>query len=274
MPVRRLVDGAIILLLLATAWRLLGASRQPNAYGLPATPLTPAVKSGDILRLPGVPVTADRTIMLFVSSTCPACNENLPFYRQLSALGSSDVALVAVSAEPTEVVSEWLRHGQVDVDSIHNVPAPLSYGLTLTPTVLVLDAEARVTDLMIRRLDNADQARLLTRLQNSEASRLDNSLDVREISDTEIENIKQQGIQTKHPAQLVDVRLRDGFRYSHREGARNIPAEELTARAPFELDPRAPVIIDCMQPGARATCRPAALMLRSLGFDSVFIVIR
>lgn len=264
---RRLVDGAIVLLLVITAWRILAIRSQPLADPPAVTSDAPALKSGDLIRLPGVHWSAPRTVVLVVSSTCPSCNANLPLYRQLVPLATPDTQLIVVSTQPTTVIADWLGHNQGDMTTIHRIADPLSHGLTLTPMVLIVDRKGRVTDVMIRKLNEADQERVLERVRNPAAMPLDNSQQLREISMPDLERINSH-----EQIQLLDVRSRDQFREGHRVGARNIPASELRARAPIELDSGSPVVVDCLQ-AKGAGCRGAGWTLLDSGFSDVSLLI-
>jgi rhodanese-related sulfurtransferase len=266
---RRVIDVAILLLLLITGWRVVDAMRDPHGDTARASALTPAVKPGDVFRLPGVVWSAPRTVVLVLSTTCPACNDNLPFYRQVSAAASPEVQVVAVSHQPVVVVGEWLRRHQVSVRSIHNVADPPALGLTLTPMVLIVDAEGRVTDVMIRKLAEPDQVRTLARIRDAAAAAVDNSQQMRELSASAVEELTSLG-----RIQIVDVRPRQRFQAGHRSGARNIPYPELSSRAPIELDVAVPVVVDCLQPVAAARCRSAGWVLIAARFDDVSILIR
>lgn len=266
LSLRRLIDGTILLLIVITGWRILHVTRHPLADTSLVTPVTPAVRIGDIFRLPSVEWSAPRTVVLVISSTCPSCNANVPFYRKLASLATSQVQVVAVSAQPEAEIRDWFRQNQVDVRSIHRLVDPLSHGLTLTPMVLMVNAEGRITDLMIRKLDETDQARVLERVRQPRTVALDNSQQLREISTTDLHRITGR-------VQILDVRSRDHFHSGHRADARNIPSPELEARAPIELDLSSPVVVDCLQPKATA-CRGAAWTLIEAGFGDVSLLIR
>jgi len=251
-----------------TAWRVVGSTRDSRPDSSVGTPVTPAIKTGDLMGLPAETWSAPRTVVLVLSSTCPACIENLPFYRELAAQATSQLPVVVVSNQPQDEIAGWLARNQVEVKSIHTVTSLPAHGLTLTPMVLIVNAEGVVTDLMIRRLDEAKQAQVLGRLRNPNATALDNSQQIREISVDD-----WQRMTSGRRVQILDVRSRERFRSGHRADARNIPSRELDARAQIELDLRLPVIVDCLQPEANA-CRNAAWTLIDGGFDDVSLLIR
>jgi rhodanese-related sulfurtransferase len=132
--------------------------------------------------------------------------------------------------------------------------------------MIMLDASGRVTDVMIRRLSEDDQATVLERLRNPHAQPLDNSKMMKEISAAQL-NAAQQKLQ------FLDVRPSELFRAGHRSGARNIPLNELGARCRFELDAATPIVVDCL-PLSGVQCRGAAWTLVDMGFSGVSILIR
>jgi hypothetical protein len=75
-----------------------------------------------------------------------------------------------------------------------------------------------------------------------------------EIGDAELANLA-----SARPI-MLDVRERADFKRGHRDGAVNIPADELNVRAWIELDRSRPVVIDCSQT-ATARCQIAARRL-------------
>jgi TonB family protein len=62
------------------------------------------------------------------------------------------------------------------------------------------------------------------------------------------------------PPTLLDIRDRTDFKRSHRDGAVNIPRDELSVRAGIELDRLRPVVIDCSSE-ATVVCHIAASTL-------------
>jgi rhodanese-related sulfurtransferase len=184
------------------------------------------------------------------------------------AAASTDIHfLVIATGERVNSVSEWLEARGINVQRVYSLDNLGAFGLTFTPTILIIDRSGRVTDIMMRQLDEVDQTAVLRRLRDPEVEPLDNSRKVREVS---IGELDQPSL--RH-AQLIDIRSRELYASSHRPKARNLPSAELASRAPIELDQQAPVVVDCLQPGADA-CSPAAWRLADLGFQDVFILIR
>lgn len=261
----RAFDVLLVVLFGITVWRMAGG---PEDSAQDVT-LRPSLKTGEILRLNDVGWHAPRTAVLVVGTTCPACNANVDVYRSVAsnAERSSDLDVLVVSAEPVTIVESWLvRHriARLAVHSIQDLPAR---GITLTPTVLIVDSVGRVTDILIRKIAARDQPILLHRIENAGAPPIDNSLQIGEVTVASLGLVGPRGVQ------LLDVRSRDRFRKGHRPGARNIPYDELDARAAIELERNRPLVIDCLQPGG-AVCRSAAWSLVDAGFAEVSVLLQ
>lgn len=72
-------------------------------------------------------------------------------------------------------------------------------------------------------------------------------------------------------AEVIDVRDRTAFRASHRDGAKNIPADELATRQ-AELKTAKSLIVDCTYAQV-SRCQLAARVLTSLGVRDVVVLV-
>jgi len=72
-------------------------------------------------------------------------------------------------------------------------------------------------------------------------------------------------------ATILDIRERGAFKVGHRDGAVNIPSDELAARARVELKGAELLVIDCSQVDAML-CTSAARKLQGFGLAQVFLV--
>jgi rhodanese-related sulfurtransferase len=82
----------------------------------------------------------------------------------------------------------------------------------------------------------------------------------------------RQLIATARPT-ILDIRDRDDFKRGHRDGAVNIPRDELSIRSYIELDHARPLVIDCAQSETNA-CRNAASQLSRQKFPKVVILLQ
>jgi TonB family protein len=87
-----------------------------------------------------------------------------------------------------------------------------------------------------------------------------------EIGETELNTLVASSSPT-----ILDIRERDAFRRQHRDGAVNIPRDELAIRAYVELDRKRPVVIDCTNAETRDCHAAARSLLRGVGIAKVLI---
>lgn len=64
---------------------------------------------------------------------------------------------------------------------------------------------------------------------------------------------------------LIDVRSTAAWQQGRIQGALHMPYQEMTQRAPLELDPSVPVVVYCWSPGCNAAHK-GALILSQLGY--------
>jgi hypothetical protein len=72
---------------------------------------------------------------------------------------------------------------------------------------------------------------------------------------------------------VVDTRVRDAFRYGHRDGAVNIPRDELQTRGGIELGGHQLVVVDCTNDDMR-WCRISGEMLTRAGIPNVQLLVK
>ena len=65
---------------------------------------------------------------------------------------------------------------------------------------------------------------------------------------------------------LVDVRGADAWAQGRITGSLHMPYRQISRRAPFELDPRVPVVVYCWSPGCNAG-QKGALEFARLGYE-------
>ncbi len=157
---------------------------------------------------------------------------------------------------------EWLEANQVMADQVLQHRDLLDFGLSLTPTLLMVDASGSVTDVILGRLTATDESVVMNRLKEpTSTSTIDNTSYVNEISQ---EAHRRSGRKPR----LLDIRDRDAYVERGRAGSTNIPSDELSTRAPLELDPSEALLVDCVGvPFLR--CRAAGKALTALGFSEI-----
>jgi hypothetical protein len=112
-----------------------------------------AWKGGEILpKLHGVEFDrAERTVILFLKSTCRFCTESMPCYEQLVRLrkaGHSPFQLVAVSTEAKAALEAYLSSHGIEVDRALTIERAQLRELKLagTPTLILVDRTGTVIE--------------------------------------------------------------------------------------------------------------------------------
>ena len=255
-----LIAGAVLL----TVWRLADGFRTSPSL------VPPLLARGATLAIPGIDWSSSHaSIVVLAASGCPACGESVAFYRVLEARAQTvpGVRLVMLSFEPGEAFRTWLQHSQIDPSRATTVPDVSVLGFSVTPTVLLVDSHGTVTDVLERKLSEADEARFLGRVDGVDATPLDNTNHATEIRSDGLADLRLRGQVT-----ILDVRSRTEFANGHIQGAVNIPLDELKSRAPIEVVPTWPVVVDCGQ-GPIGLCRSAGRLVQDLGFRRVSLLL-
>jgi hypothetical protein len=85
------------------------------------------------------------TVITVIRSTCRFCTDSMPFYRRLAARRSADVRFVVACVEPLAACTEYLNANGVVADQIVDIAGDASsFGITATPTILVVDRQRQV----------------------------------------------------------------------------------------------------------------------------------
>lgn len=127
----------------------------------PAAPRSPV---GRELKLPGADwQAAPVSVLLQISSTCPFCNDSMPFYRQLTSTrpaGGAKVPIIVASSDAVDVMRKHLEQQQVSVDQV--LHWRLESFSAFTPTVYIVDSKGVVRRAFIGKLDASGEKQLLS----------------------------------------------------------------------------------------------------------------
>lgn len=107
---------------------------------------------------------AERTVLLFLSSTCIYCTESMPFYRSLAEAQRDSPGLfrlVAVTKEDKNVMANYLGSHALTVDQITTVAADQPFRLRLTPTLVLVDRDGKATQSWVGALSEDNKAEVL-----------------------------------------------------------------------------------------------------------------
>ena len=171
---------------------------------------------------------SERTVLVALSKDCRYCSSSAEFYRRLAAgiTSQTNTRLIAVFPERDSEAEAYLRQLEVPIREVRYVSLS-SLGIKNVPTLAILDRNGVVTDMWVGKLSPLKESDLLAKL-SLENTR---SPDEWSISEASLE----RKVANKEQLLLLDIRHRGAFSIKHRDGARNIPLDELPVRAQNEL---------------------------------------
>lgn len=257
------VNTLLVGLSFITAWRLATWPRPGTEPPFDLDP--PAVRIGS-RALDQAALTRNRNIVLVASPTCPVCRNSVGLYRALSAFAEqqSQWGFIAVGQQNEQwIQGEGIRARVVD--------EKLNVGIWATPTLLLVDRQGIVTDILVGFVTARLESHLWDRLdQVKRTPPLDNSVIPTRVTQSEFDAAQI----ARSRLQLVDFRRRDPRNVSHPEAVQ-IPLSEVAQRADEELSRNGPVLLDCTLPRiGEAECLVAAIPFRVLGFQDIRMLVR
>lgn len=266
--VLRVAEAVILVAVGFTAVRVWQWYSTPNA-GVLSREASAPIRVGDRSG-PASPGSKSRHVRVLVSTECASCNESLGFYRRLAKVvaATPDADLTFLSDEPSSKVKGWLKKAEITEALVKRVASPARDGFVLTPTVIVLDSNGLVTDLIHGELPVADEELLLRRIRDRSAPAVVRDPLPRE---SRLADVNLEAVRSSY--QVIDIRSRATRDWWPTFATHRIPKDELPMRALAELDRSGPVAIDCANEDL-VRCRIAGSDLWSLGFGDVLLIRR
>ena len=171
---------------------------------------------------------SERTVLVALKKECKYCSASAAFYRRLAAgiASQTNTRLIAVFPENESEAEAYLKQLEVPIREPRYVSF-LSLGIKSVPTVAILDRNGVVTDLWVGKLTPLKESALMSRLSLQDTR----SPDEWSINEADLE----RKVANKELLVVLDVRERAAYAISHRNGAKNIPLDELPVRAQNEL---------------------------------------
>jgi len=206
---------------------------------------------------------SDQTVLVALGKDCKYCAASAEFYRRLATgiTSQSHTKLIALFSEKESEAETYLKQLEVPIREVRYLSLS-SLGIKRVPTVAILDQHGVVTDLWEGKLSPLKEAALMSRL------RLENTRSPDEWSIDEV-RLKQK-LTAKEPLVLLDIRERSAYTVNHRDGAKNIPLDELPVRAPNELPTDRSIVIYDSDP---AEADLAYSILDGQGFSNILILV-
>jgi hypothetical protein len=208
---------------------------------------------------------AQKNIVLVASTNCHFCKESAPFYTLLSGSAAANgYRFVLLLREPIEDSKPFVRELGLGSSVEFRRTDPVSIGVRMTPTLLVLSSNGVVERSWVGKLTPKQEVEVYSalKLANPNPRPSDsNTTTVVPVAAAELAGALRRG------AVVVDIQERSRFDEAHIEGALNIPIDELIPRAPHELPSDAPIYLYCVEYRNRI-CTPLAQSLSKHGCDA------
>jgi rhodanese-related sulfurtransferase len=207
---------------------------------------------------------SEQTLLVAIRKDCQFCAESTRFYREsIQGLnGRSDIRVVALFPEGFSEAENYLSEMGLSVSETKEALLP-SLGIQRVPTLALIDKNGIVSNVWIGKLPPKIEAEVIAALRLTNA---------RPVSDwTMDEKELKRRIDNHEPMIILDLRTRTAYAQNHRDGSKNIPLDELDARAINELSQTDTIVLDS---GDDLMTDSASMTLSKLGFNRVFILQR
>lgn len=111
---------------------------------------------------------APRTLLMVLSTKCGYCEQSLPFYQRLieeNSKADNQLQFVGLFSNSEAEVVEYKKRNSLDLKTVANVD-PSEVQASGTPTLILVNAEGKVSDLWIGKLSTSDEQQVLATLKS------------------------------------------------------------------------------------------------------------
>ena len=250
-----LLNAAILVAALAAAGMLIRRSYLDR-------PETPTLAPSALIFIEGVDwAKAEQTLLIAVGKDCGYCSKSGRFYRRLlgGLKGRAEVRPVIIYPDETSRGEAYLGAlGLASAESRREAFAPL--GIKRVPTLALVDDKGLVKKVWVGELSPKKESEVMAALRLA---------DTRPVSEwTMSEGELRRRIAGGEAVIVIDLRDRGAYANGHPGGAKNIPWDEVYARAKNELPPDKTLVL-YGDDEIRADFAYSALF--NLGYTNAFI---
>ncbi|HET8671561.1 MAG TPA: rhodanese-like domain-containing protein [Candidatus Saccharimonadales bacterium] len=224
-----------------------------------------------------------KTLIFFLKKDCPYCTSSAPFYRKLieEAL-KRDVKLLAIFPHSVEEGQAYIKSLGLPIENVQS-GSLTNYKIPGTPTVLLLDNTGTVRSVWIGGVSPEREQEVkdnflplfeeaFTRTNSgtyppNESSGVKTTGAVEAIDAIELKKI----VEGEGNVTIVDVDQREDYQKEHILNAKNIPSDEIFARANREIPKDSKVIFYCRCQGEGASMEARSEIIKK-GFTEVYVL--
>ena len=207
---------------------------------------------------------SERTVLVALGKECKYCSDSADFYRRLATgiTTQTNTRLIAVFSDRESEAEAYLKQLDVPIREVQYVSLS-SLGIKSVPTLAILDPNGVVAKMWVGKLSPLEEKDLMSKL-DLEDSR---SPDQWSINEADL----ARKVANKESLVLIDVRDRAAYALNHKDGAKNIPLDELPVRAQNELPLDQTIVIYGNDPSEADL---AYSILDTQGFARVFVLVQ
>ena len=189
------------------------------------------------ISIPGIDLAkTPQTLLLAVSKDCEYCTASARFYRWLDEglSGRTDIRIVALFPDSNTDGQWYLKSLGLRISEARQTALP-ALGIRDVPTLALVDAHGIVKNVWIGQLPPKKETEIMQALAIPNPRPPTDWV----IAASEFRRRLERG----ENMLLVDLRPRDAYTRNHLPEAKNIPFDELHARAKNELSPERTVVL-------------------------------
>lgn len=223
--------------------------------------------------------SAPVTLVFALSTGCHFCSESAPFYSALLASDRTGWNAVGVLPQSLEDAERYTRSLNYSLPQTKRVNL-LDLGISATPTLMLVDSKGKLLQQWVGKLSPEEEADVAAHLgiRTWKATpRVVGSSDGAPspvVTRAELASM----LASRGRFNILDVRERGAYRHGSIDSAINIPAAELSVRAPHEIWVDAPTLLYCQfsaactAAGRPSLCSDAMTQLASAGIGRVRVI--
>jgi len=263
---------AVVAFQVRAEWPRLSYSIKSLFFGQPPTKPPEPLTVGAQLSLSVDWSQKSKNILLAVSKSCAYCGASFGFYERLvdHVRQTPDARLIVLSPDLPDETVTWFKVPGVDASDVYQIDhrTRTNLGIVVTPTLLLVDRAGLVGAAWYGQLTANEELTALKAVKEGAASVESHATLLREMTEEGLRSLKKDSVVIINPIDQARFVRKDwsGIRLI------NIPANELSVRAPVEISRSVQVVLDCTEIRLQR-CRSAGIGLLRQDYNNVSLLV-